>query len=386
MRFSADRELVYLDNAATTFPKPEAVTAEVLRCMSEYCGNPGRGSHRLARAASEKLFEVREKLSDMFGSASPERVFFTLNTTYALNTALKSVAKAGDHILMSDMEHNSVLRPVVKLCECEGASFSTFSSLKDEKEITDDIKRKIRKNTKILVCQHASNICGNVLPIEKIGLLCKKYGIFFIVDAAQSAGLYDIDVKRMNISALCIPSHKGLYGPQGAGAVIFSEDAPTRLKTLVEGGSGVNSKDLRMPTELPDRFEAGTMPTPIIAGLSSGIDFVKGQRASILSHEKYLAKMLCEELSRDRRISLYLPEKTGSVVLFNVAGKSSVHVAEELDKRGICTRAGFHCAPLAHRTLGTGDSGAVRVSFGAFNDTRDIRRLLDAVSAMEKSE
>lgn len=386
MRFSADRDLVYLDNAATTFPKPERVISEAARCMAEYCGNPGRGSHIMARAASEKIFEVRCKLSAMFGAPSPEGVVFTLNTTYAINTALKAVAVSGDHILMSDMEHNSVFRPAVDLHKKSAVTFSTFGSLGSDEEITDDIKRKIRKNTKILVCQHASNICGNVLPIEKIGLLCKKYGIFFIVDAAQSAGLYDIDIGKMNIGALCLPSHKGLYGPQGAGAVIFSDVNSEALNTLVEGGSGSSSKDPEMPRVLPDRLEAGTMPTPVIAGLSAGLDFVKGgNTASILSHEKHLSKFLLEELSRDRNINVYLPEKIGSVVLFNVRGKSSVYVSEELDKRGICTRAGLHCAPLAHKTLGTGEAGAVRVSFGVFNDTRDVKRLLDALANIEKS-
>lgn len=384
MKYPADESVLYLDNAATTFPKPPSVIYESVKCMARYCGNPGRGSHALARAASEKLFEVREKLCEMFHAASPENVVFTLNTTYAVNIALKAVCSEGDHILISDMEHNSVLRPVVSLSEKRGAAFDTFTSVGDEKSITDDIKRKIRKNTRILICQHASNICGNVLPIEKIGLLCKKRGIFFIVDAAQSAGLYEIDVGKMNITALCVPSHKALYGPQGAAAVIFSGAVPDSLKTLVEGGSGINSKDIHMPSELPDRLEAGTMPTPAVAGLSAGIDFVAGRESELLRHEKYLSRILCEELSRDGRITLYLPERIGSVVLFNLRGASSVSVSEELDRLGICTRAGLHCAPLAHRTLKTGDGGAVRVSFGAFNDIRDVRRLIDGIYSVER--
>lgn len=378
--------MIYLDNAATTFPKPVSVSAEVSRCIEEYCGNPGRGSHYMSRAASEKLFEVRSKLCDMYNAPSPENVVFTLNTTYAINTALKSLVKSGDHILISDLEHNSVLRSVNAVCNSRGASFDIFRTYSgDSDRIIKDINMKLKKRTAVIICLHASNICGTVLPIERIGMLCRKNSIFFIADAAQSAGLYDIDIKNSGISVLCLPAHKGLYGPQGIAASIFNDVAPESLSTFVEGGSGVNSSEITMPDILPDRFEAGTMPTPAAAGFSAGIDFIlKNTPRAVRFHESELAGMLYSNLISDKRLTVYSKPGSSGIVLFNVNGLTSVETAKRLDKVGICVRAGFHCAPLAHKTLNTGESGAVRVSFGAFNDKRDVKILTDSLLSIIK--
>ena len=371
--------MIYLDNAATTFPKPEAVTREVARCIKEYCGNPGRASHRLSVAASEAIYKTRERLSRLFGCSDPSRCVFTLNTTYALNIALKSSVTQGDHILISDMEHNSVYRQVAKLKETVVADFDVFRSRGTEREILFDISRKTKKNTRIIICIISSNICSLTLPVAAIGNYCAAHDILFIADAAQSAGTVPTDVGKMNIDALCVPSHKGLYGPQGAGAVIFSERMAKSADGFIEGGSGSNSLSPRMPDELPDKFEAGTLPTPAIAGFLKGLEFVESTGAeNIARHEARLASYLASELSHDRRFTLYGPQG-GSIVLFNVKGKNSVECASYLDEKGICVRAGFHCAPLAHKTLGTGADGAVRVSFGAFNEERDVRALLDAL-------
>ena len=373
--------MIYLDNAATTFPKPERVISEVSKCMRDYCGNPGRGSHTLSMMASETVFQARERLNGMFNGYGPERCIFTLNTTYALNIALKSAFTDGCHILISDLEHNSVLRQVEKLKRDGRASYDIFRTFGgDCNKITDEIKSKIKKNTGILICQIASNICGITMPVEQIGKLCRINGIVFIADAAQFAGKYAIDMKKMNIEALCLPAHKGLYGPQGAGAVLFSDRNFENADTLIEGGSGSNSLSPEMPGELPDRFEAGTLPTPAVCGLVRGVEFVSDVGvASICEHESELTEYLLGAMLSDSRFEVYAPLKCGGIVLFNVKGKTSTETADELNGRGICTRAGFHCAPLAHKTLSTGNSGAVRVSFGVFNTRDDVRKLKDAL-------
>lgn len=376
--------MIYFDNAATSFPKPVQVYDEVNRCMREYCGNPGRGSHILSRLASEKIFETRELLASFFGASGPQNVVFTLNTSYALNTVIKAAAPDGCHVLISDTEHNSVLRPVAALSSKGKISYSVFRTvgLSDDK-IIENIKLQIRNRTRMLICRHASNVCGNVLPVEKIGKLCKERGIFFVVDAAQSAGKYKIDVRESCINALCLPSHKGLYGPQGGGAIVFENVNVRSLDTFAEGGSGSSSKDLFMPRELPDRFEAGTLPTPVIAGLCEGVRFVmkNGVRA-IREYEEELWQLLCDNLREDGRFVVYAPEFKGTVLSFNVKSKSSIEVASELDRRGICARAGFHCAPMVHAAYNTGDDGAVRVSFGVYNDRNQVIKLLDCLNAV----
>ena len=375
--------MIYLDNAATTFPKPASVYDEVMRCMTSYCGNPGRGSHRMALAASEAIYEARRALSALFGAPDEACCVFTLNTTYALNIALKSAVTKNCHILISDMEHNSIFRQVTKLRRDGIADFDVFKTFGgDAVKIINDIKLKIRSNTTILICLLSSNICSLKMPFNEIGKLCRKAGIRFIADAAQSAGIHDINIIRDNIDAVCVPSHKGLFGPQGAGAVVFSSPDAAEYSTLVEGGSGSNSKDPEMPRFLPDMFEAGTLPTPAIAGLSKGIDFVVSNGIDeIRRHESELSYLLLSRIGDDRRYKVY-GDATGGIVLFNKAGIPSTDVARELDRAGICVRAGFHCAPLAHKTLATGESGAVRVSFSPFNSRRDVTKLVDVLKTI----
>ncbi len=377
--------MIYLDNAATSFPKPESVYSECSRCMREYCGNPGRGSHFMARAASEKLFEIREKLATVFNAPSPENVVFTLNTTYALNIAIKSIVKKGDGILISDLEHNSVFRSVNAVCVEKGAKYDVFKTYFGSADgIIKELNEKIRPETKLVVCLHASNICGTVLPLEQIGLFCRKHGLYFIVDAAQSAGIFDIDIKRCGINALCLPAHKGFLGPQGIAAVIFNGDMEN-LSTIIEGGSGINSQSVEMPDFLPDRFEAGTMPTPAAAGFSAGIDFVlKNGFSAIRKHESALARAFLYDLISDKCFTVYSCAVSTGIVLFNMKGLPSVDVASKLNDDGICVRSGFHCAPLAHKTMKTGDSGAVRVSFGAFNTSSDISGIKESLYKIKK--
>ena len=270
--------MIYLDNAATSFPKPPPVLSAMRDCCARYCGNPGRGSHILALRSAETVYACREALAELFGSEHPENVVFTLNATMALNLAIKGLAGAGDHILFSDLEHNAVRRPIAALTAEKRITYSVFPSLAGRADRTDEailagIRKLLRPNTRILVCTHASNICPVTMPLEAIGALCREKGIRFIVDAAQSAGHLPIDMERMGIDILCAPGHKGLLGGQGCGFLILRDGI--RLRTLTEGGSGVDSVPAEMPEDPPERYEAGTLSTPAIAGLLAGVRYIR---------------------------------------------------------------------------------------------------------------
>lgn len=381
--------LTYLDNAATTYPKPSSVYNEVYRCMSKYCGNPGRGSHRLSLEASKKIFECRGLIADLVGVSDIERIIFTYNTTYALNTVIKGILKPGDHVIISDMEHNAVFRPIWKLSRDGVISYDVFSTMAADPSkrsptlICAKIASLITPNTKMVICSHASNICSLTSPIKEIGEFCKRHSLFFLVDGAQSVGIYDVDVDKMNIDALCFPSHKALYGPQGAGVIALGKNVS--METLIEGGNGVNSLDGDMPIYSPERYEAGTLATPVIAGLSEGVKKILSlPKGEICEHERRLGSLATSALLAIPGVTVYMPEYEGSVLLFNVGDKKSEVVAGALDTFGICSRGGFHCSALGHKTLGTLSGGAVRVSFGMFNRTRDVEALANAVSQIQK--
>ena len=370
--------MVYLDNSATTFPKPLCVSDEISRCIKKYCGNPGRSSHSLSIASAEKIFQTRVLLAELFNS-EPENVVFTYNTTYALNIAIKSMIKYSTHILISDIEHNSVLRPINELYKQKLCTYSLFSTNGTTDEILNSIKNSIQSNTKMLICTHVSNVGSRRLPIKEIGDLCKKYDIEFIVDGAQSAGVYDIDIKNMNIGALCIPSHKGLYGPQGGGAVIFNTNKP--LRSVIEGGTGINSLEENMPDFLPEKFEAGTLSTPIIAAWGEALKWLNLIGIDkIRRHEEDLYIYCKENLKAIKNLKLYeMNDYAGNSLLFNINGVSSSTIASYLNDNNIAVRSGFHCSPLAHKLLDTGDDGAVRVSFSVFNSKNDINQLCEAL-------
>lgn len=353
--------------------------------MKNYAGNPGRSSHVMSVKASEKIYECRELLAKLFHSEHPENVVFTYNATYAINMALQSLLpKEPGHIIISDIEHNSVIRPISAL-SAKGWRYSVISSYGSDEEILDSIRKSIRRDTVMAVLSHRSNICGITLPIEKIGKMLSDKGIIYIVDASQSAGSADIDIERSKIDALCMPGHKGLYGVQGCGAILFSErygsDDKALPKPFIYGGNGINSLDRSMPPFLPERLEGGTLSTPAIAGLCEGLRFVSGIGVeNIGAHERMLKHRLTHTLSSMKKVTLYATDKSeGGTVLFNVSDMSSEAVASELDRDGICVRSGFHCSPLAHKMLKTGDDGAVRVSFGIFNTENDADRLAHAV-------
>ena len=377
--------MIYLDNAATTFPKPTCVAEEMTKCLKKYCGNPGRSSHKLSVASSEKIYEARVLLAEAF-DADAENVVFTYNTTYALNMAIKSNLRYSSHVLISDIEHNSVIRPIAECVRQKLCTYSVFESGGSDDEIIKSIKKNMRNDTSMLVCTHVSNVGSRTLPIKKIGALCKERGIFFIVDGAQSAGIKSISVKDMNIDALCIPGHKGLYGPQGVGAIIYGSDKIGR--TLIEGGTGINSLETTMPDFLPERYEAGTLATPCIAALAESIKWLKTVNTDkIRSHEENLYTTLCDLLSEKDEITVYkMNDYPGNTLMFNVKNLSSATVASELDKRDICVRSGFHCSPSAHKLLKTGDGGAVRVGISVFNKPADIYSLYEALCDIIKNK
>lgn len=374
--------MIYLDNAATTFPKPDCVASEMTKCIREYCGNPGRSGHSLSLRASEKIYECRQTLAAFFGSDKPENVVFTLNTTYALNLAIKSLYMPKTHVLIGNMEHNSVYRPIFELQTRGEITYDTFNVMQSAEKILAELRAKVKGNTALLVMAHASNLCGKVFPIREIGAFCKKNGIRFIIDAAQSAGIVEIDMKRCFADALCAPAHKGLYGPQGLGFVIFGDTPP--LRTLIEGGNGINSLSAAMDGALPERFEAGTMPTPAIAALDASVRFIRNEGVrKINAHETALSAELCRLLSRIPGSILHgtrRPE-TG-IVLYENANLSVNRLAEGLSARDICVRGGFHCCPLGHATLRTGKEGAIRISMGYYNTVRDIDAIADAIAEM----
>ena len=378
------RELIYLDNAATGFPKPRSVIDKMAELMLNGGGNPGRSSHSLALKASEAVYECREELNSFFEGEGAEQVCFSASATASLNLCIKGLLRRGDHVLISDMEHNAVYRPIYRLWKDRIVDYSVFPTFPQEKSerdarIIDGIKRRIRANTRVLVCSGVSNICSARLPLEEIGRLCRSRGIIFVLDGAQCAGHIEISLEKMNIDALCIPAHKGLLGPQGCGAAIFSKRIEPR--TLIEGGNGVASLEGETPRILPEEYEAGTLPTPAIVGLREGVRTVAALGIEAISaHESELFRRAREGLLRIDGVSLYCPHQEGSVLLLNKKGIDSEELCRALSDRGICTRGGYHCSALGHKTLGTLESGALRVSFGVYNSSHDIDRLCEALA------
>ncbi len=382
-------ELIYLDNAATTFPKPRAVSDAMRYFVQNVGGNPGRGAHILSLEAAREVFECRCALAELFDAESPEQVSFTLNTTEALNFAIKGMLSEGDHVLISDLEHNAVYRPVYALAKKKGVEFDIYPSMagcerRSAVRIVAGIAKRLKKNTKMVVCTASSNICSVSMPLREIGEFCRRHGLLFVVDGAQGAGHMRISIKKMHISALCLPGHKGLLGPQGCGAVIFGEGMAA--DTLLEGGNGVASLDAEMSEDAPERYESGTLPTPAIVGLKQGIDVVrKLTLEQISAHEAALFCEAREKLGNIAGVKIYCPDAVGSVMLFNIEGQSSERVARTLSEAGICTRGGYHCTALGHSTLGTLESGGVRISFGPFNSSNDISKLASAVNGISIS-
>lgn len=374
--------MIYLDNAATTYPKPKTVYQSVMRAMTEYGANPGRGSHAMAIEGARVIYETRELLAQLFNLDDPMKVIFTFNATDGLNQAIKGVLNPGDHVITTSMEHNSVLRPIKEL-EKNGIENTIIQCAKDGTINVDDIEANIKSNTKLVVTTHVSNLTGTIMPVEKIGQMCKRKNVMYLVDGSQSAGVLDIDMKKYNIDFLAVPGHKGLLGPQGTGALLVNCDV--ELRQLKEGGTGSESSSMFQPNFYPDKLESGTHNLPGIAGLNAGVKYIlnKGTK-SIYSHEKKLIELFISELKKNAKIEIYGPEDIGlrcGVVPVNIIGVDSSEVAYKLDTEyNIAVRPGLHCAPLAHKTIGTEKIGAVRFGVGPFNKKTDIMAAVKALN------
>ncbi len=370
--------MIYLDNAATSGRKPTSVISAVGNALSKYSANAGRSGHKLSQSAAFAIYIAREKFCEFFGASGVENVAFTLNCTHSLNCVIKGVLHKGDHCIISDLEHNAVLRPINKI----GVSYDVAQvSLTDDEQTVKNFERLIRPNTKMVICTGASNVIGRLLPIEKIGMLCRKYNLLFAVDAAQTAGVIPIDMKRMNIDYLAIAPHKGLYGPMGVGVLIAEKPL---FDTIIEGGTGVDSVNINQPDVMPEKLESGTLPLPAIMGASAGIDFVNRVGIGNIHHkEMALIRRLYRRLSNTKSVKLYTEMPTidefAPVLSFNLDGLSSVETAQQLDKFGIAVRAGLHCAPLAHKKLGTIDVGTVRIAPSFFNNEAQIDFLIKSI-------
>lgn len=368
--------MIYLDNAATSYPKPPSVAEALLKALRDYGGNPGRGGHRLSLAAAEAVYDCRCAVADFFDAPSPESVVFTAGATASLNLAITTAVKRGMHVLLSDREHNAVARPIYRLAREGIVEYEIYPTGGD---VLSEIERRLRKNTGLLVACHVSNVTGFELPVERIGALCRERGIRFVVDAAGSAGHLPISLTTLSCDALCAPAHKGLLGIPGVGIAILHDWE--REQEFLVGGSGLDSLSRTMPQHLPERYEAGTLPTPSIVALSAAIRHLKGYGMErVMAEEGRLRDRLRRGLCERSDLFVYEPENRLGPLLFTHKSVSPEEIAARLDRLGVCVRAGYHCAPLAHATVGTPRGGAVRVSPGITNRLRDVEEFLALLS------
>jgi cysteine desulfurase family protein len=377
--------MIYLDNAATSWPKPPQVKKAMNRFMEEVGANPGRSGHALSIEAARIIYEAREALSVLFHVRDSSRIVFTLNATEAINLALKGILKPGDHVITSSMEHNSVMRPLRDL-EKRGITLTVVPCFEDGSLDPKDVEKEIKPNTRMIVLNHASNVTGTVLPVREVGKISREYNLLFLVDAAQTAGAYSIDVEKDGIDLLAFTGHKSLYGPQGTGGLVIGERINEKeMNPLKQGGTGSRSEFEEQPDFLPDRFESGTPNGVGIAGLLAGIQFIleKGVE-QIHQNEMALTQKLIEGLKEIHQVKLYGPENLNDRVAtlsFNFSHLSPSEGAFRLEKEfGILCRPGLHCAPSAHHTIGTFPEGTIRFGLSIFNTEKEIKTAIQAVS------
>ena len=376
--------MIYLDNSATTYPKPPAVIRTVQNAVQTYGFNPGRGGYRRSLSTSQKVFEARETVRDFFHVPSVESVIFTPSCTMALNTVIKGVLKKGDHVIISSLEHNAVARPVHQMQE---KGFITYSvaqvNISDPDQTVDSFRQLINAKTRMIICTHASNVFGYRLPVERLCALAHANGLLFCLDAAQSAGILPVNMQNDGYDFVCCAGHKYLYGPMGIGLLLIGNDID--VDTLTEGGTGSVSESLSMPSFYPDKLEAGTMNIAGIIGLQAGINFVRQKGIDhILEKESRLIGYLSDELKSYRRIRQYHEDIQSAyqtpVLSFSADDTDSETVVKFLSENyDIAVRGGLHCAPLAHRMMGTIDTGTVRISPSVFTNQTDIRILLNSL-------
>ncbi len=380
--------MIYLDNSATSYPKPQAVVQSVSEAFNRFGGNSGRGAYKMALETTEQIYFCRKKLAEMFGVPSVENVVLTYNCTTALNMAIKGLAKTGAHFIISDLEHNAVLRPLSKLKKDGIADFSIACVSEDIYETVRNFSKCINKNTVAIICTGASNVFGIIPPYRMLARLAHRHNLLFIMDCAQIAGALPINMMRDEIDIMCCAGHKGLMGPAGTGALMLKDGIP--LDTITEGGTGSNSADENQPENLPDRFESGTPNVQGIIGLSKALDYVKNVGVeNIYHHEISLMRYLQRNLEKNRNVILYTDffdkrQRLMPILSFNIRNKHSEEVAALLSSDGIAVRAGLHCAPLAHRKFKTDGIGTVRISPSVFTEKSDIDFLINSVRKFAK--
>jgi len=385
-----EMDAIYLDNASTTFPKPKAVPEAMYHYMTRSGSNINRGCYDRAYAVEELVYETRQMLCSLFGGEDCRNVAFTKNVTESLNVILKGLLKPGDHVLVSSMEHNAVMRPLVQL-EKQGISFSRIPCRRDGSLILEKMAPLVKKETRAVVMTHASNVCGTMMPYEQVGAFCRERGLLFIADTAQTAGVWPLDMEHMKIDALAFTGHKGLLGPQGIGGFLLGEKLLPQMESLIAGGTGSISHTEVMPDFMPDRFEAGTMNLPGIVGLHAGLVWIRETgMEQIRSHELALTRQFLEGLKsmdpyekRLRVVGKKDTEGRTGVVSVQMVRRELAQTAYELDVQyGIMTRVGLHCAPSAHQTLGTFPTGTIRFSFGWWNTREEVALALQALDEL----
>lgn len=377
--------MIYLDNAATTFKKPQSVSRAVFGSMVNFGANAGRGGYQLSAKAGEIVYNTRELLCQFFGAGDESRIAFFPNTTYALNSAIYGVMKNGGHVVTTSMEHNSVLRPLAELEKSGRVRFTVVKGDGYGRISVRDLEKAIRADTRLLVMTGASNVCGNVYDIERAAEMAHSKGVLVLIDAAQIAGMIPINAQKFDL--LAFPGHKGLMGPQGSGGLYVAPHV--MLSPLISGGTGSLSESMYQPEEMPDRLESGTLNMPAIAGLYEGVKFImKESVEAIHAREQMLMWYALESLKNMDNVECYgdfNDENRVGVLSFNIKGADSVAVANELDERfSIAVRGGLHCAAAAHKTLGTLSGGTVRMSFGYFNTKSEVKSAVEAIYKISK--
>ena len=371
---------IYFDNAATSHPKPPAVVEAVRRALTEYNANPGRSGHAAALEAARAVLDTRERLAALVGAADAMRVIHCFNCTDALNLAVKGSLRAGDHVIATALEHNSVLRVLGTLAARGRISCTLVDPRPDGFVDPADIRAAATGRTALIICTHASNVTGAIQPVAAVGRVAREMGVRYLIDGAQALGAMPVNVNALGCQLYAFPGHKALLGPQGTGGLYISPDIS--LLPVREGGTGTESASPLQPAEPPERFEAGTVNLPGIAGLGAGVRYVSENLTGIMMHERELTTALAEGLKALPGVTVYAPDQEAGragIACFNVGDMSSAQAADALARRGIAVRGGLHCAPEAHRFLGTLDRGAVRASVGYANTFEDVERFLAAV-------
>ena len=379
--------MIYFDNAATSWPKPPEVISAMTDFMERAGANPGRSGHRMSLEAGRIVFNAREKVAELFGIRDSSRVIFTVNGTYGINLGIKGLLKERDRVVVTSMEHNSVMRPLRHLEEMKKIKLTVVQCRRDGQLDLDDLRKALEEKAALVIATHASNVTGGIMPVKEIGRLVREHDAVFLVDACQSAGSLPIDVEEMGIDLLAFTGHKGMLGPQGVGGLYIREGI--ELEPLVQGGTGSNSEQEVQPEFLPDRYESGTLNTVAIAGLGAGVEYLlKAGIKKVREKEKDLIRMLIEGMKQIEGIEVYGPEDAENriaICSFNLKGKDAGHVGYLLDREfDIMCRVGLQCAPAAHRTIGTYPQGTVRFSLGYFNHEEEIDAALDALGKIRE--